>query len=210
MSVIFLSHFLKTDTPAYGGAQGTVSFEKSRSISKGDTSNNLYLKFPNHIGTHIDFPHHFSDTGKTLNDYPADFWIFNHVGFVNSSINNLEEECKNLSENIELLIIKTGFGELREEKIYWAKQPVVPSFLAKMLKKRFPNLRVFGFDLISLTSQLDKDEGKKAHIAFLSEQNILVLEDMNLSNLFRTPEKVIIAPLQITNADGVPCTIFAY
>lgn len=210
MSVIFLSYFLKVDTPVYGGIEGTVLFEESRSISKGNTSNNLYLKFPNHIGTHIDFPRHFSNTGKSLNDYPADFWIFNHVGFLNVSINSLEEECKNLSENIELLIVKTGFGELREEKVYWAEQPVVPASIAGMLKKRFPNLRVFGFDLISLTSQLDKAEGKKAHLAFLIEQNILVLEDMNLNNLFRTPQKVIIAPLQITNADGVPCTILAY
>jgi kynurenine formamidase len=79
MSIIFLSYFLNANTPVYGGAKGSVLFEELRSISKGDTSNNLYLKFPNHIGTHIDFPRHFSDTGKSLNDYSADFWIFNHA-----------------------------------------------------------------------------------------------------------------------------------
>lgn len=210
MSVIFLSYFLGENTPAYGGAEGTVLFEKSRSISNGDTSNNLYLKFPNHIGTHIDFPRHFSNTGKSINDYPADFWIFNHVGFVNSDMDSLEENCKDLPKNIEFLIVKTGFGEQREQKVYWAEQPVVPASAAEMLKKRFPDLRVFGFDLISLTSQLDKVEGKKAHLAFLIEQDILVLEDMNLNNLFKTPEKVIIVPLQIENADGAPCTILAF
>jgi arylformamidase len=79
-----------------------------------------------------------------------------------------------------------------------------------MLRKRFPHLRVFGFDLISLTGQLNKAGGKKAHLAFLTEQNILVLEDMNLSKLFESPKKVIIAPLQISNADGAPCTIIAF
>ena len=210
MSVIFLSYFLREDTPAYGGAEGTLTFEQIRSIDRGDTSNNLFLKFPNHIGTHIDFPRHFSNEGKSIDDYPAEFWIFNRVGFINSDMDSLEHNCEGLPDDIELLIVKTGFGDQRNENIYWAEQPVVPASAAEMLRKRFPHLRVFGFDLISLTSQLNKAEGKKAHLAFLTEQNILVLEDMNLNNLFATPERVIIAPLQISNADGVPCTIFAF
>ena len=210
MSVIFLSYFLREDTPAYGGAEGTLMFEQIRSIDRGDTSNNLFLKFPNHIGTHIDFPRHFSNEGKSINDYPAEFWIFNRVGFIHSDMDSLELSCKGLPDDIELLIVKTGFGDQRNENIYWAGQPVVPASAAEMLRKRFPHLRVFGFDLISLTSQLNKAEGKKAHLAFLTEQNILVLEDMNLNNLFSTPERVIIAPLQISNADGVPCTVIAF
>ncbi len=125
-------------------------------------------------------------------------------------MDSLELNCEDLPDDIELLIVKTGFGDQRNENIYWAGQPVVPASAAEMLRKRFPHLRVFGFDLISLTSQLNKAEGKKAHLAFLTEQNILVLEDMNLSHLFATPERVIIAPLQISNADGVPCTVIAF
>ena len=64
--------------------------------------------------------------------------------------------------------------------------------------------------MISLTSQLDKSEGKKAHIAFLIESDILVMEDMNLSEINHKPSRVIIAPLLINNADGVPCNIFAF
>jgi arylformamidase len=113
MSIIFLSYFLGENTPAYGGAEGTVLFEKSRSISNGDTSNNLYLKFPNHIGTHIDFPRHFSNEGKSINDYPAEFWIFNRVGFIHSDMDSLELNCEDIPNDIELLIVKTGFGDQR-------------------------------------------------------------------------------------------------
>jgi kynurenine formamidase len=57
---------------------------------------------------------------------------------------------------------------------------------------------------------LDRAEGKKAHIQFLLQNDILVLEDMDLQNLFSTPSSVIIAPLQIEGADGVPCNVISY
>ena len=36
----------------------------------------------------------------------------------------------------------------------------------QIFKEKFKNIRVFGFDMISLTSKLDRDEGKKAHLDF--------------------------------------------
>ena len=39
----------------------------------GDSCNTMHLSFPNHSGTHIDFPCHFDKDGKNLNDYPASF-----------------------------------------------------------------------------------------------------------------------------------------
>ena len=63
--------------------------------------------------------------------------------------------------------------------------------------------------MISLTSQLDKQEGKKAHIEFLVKNDILVIEDMNLENLNSTPFELIVSPLLIEDIDGSPCTIIA-
>lgn len=207
---IFLSFPLNQDTPAYGGETGSVVFERIRSIEKGDTSNNLLLRFPNHIGTHIDFPFHFDNNGKTSDAYSADFWIFKQVGFIACTITELPKKISELPGDIEILIVRTGFGKMRGQNIYWAEQPVVPAEYASMLRNAFPKLRVFGFDMISLTSKLDRTEGKKAHISFLLENEILVVEDMNLENLRECPETVVILPLQISNADGAPCSIIAY
>jgi len=207
MAITYLSHFLNTDTPAYGGETGLVNFEKIRSISKGDTSNNLKLTFPGHIGTHIDFPFHFSDTGKKCHEYPASFWYFEKVGFIECSVDEIIGKIEHLLSDIELLILKTGFGAKRVEPEYWREQPVLKKELATIFKQKFPFLRVFGFDLISLTSKLDREEGKLAHRSFLIENEILVLEDMDLSDLNYCPRQVVIAPLQIEGADGVPCTV---
>ena len=207
---IYLSYFIDEQTPAYGGAKDTIKIDRIRSIKNGDNSNNLELRFPGHIGTHIDFPYHFSNSGKKLEDYPASFWLFNKVGFIQCDIAEVGSSIKDLPSDIECLLLKTGFSVNRGAEVYWAAQPIIPASLADLLKESFPQLRVFGFDLISLTSKLDRDEGKKAHLQFLVQNNILLLEDMNLEHLNSTPSKLIVSPLQIRGADGVPCNVIAF
>lgn len=210
MQPIYLSHFIDSDTPIYGGAKGEIEIEVLRSIEKGDSSNNLQFKFPAHVGTHIDFPYHFSNYGKKSNDYPPSFWIFRKVGFLNCTIDDVEMNIDNLPSDIEILLLKTGFGANRNKEVYWSKQPVIPARFATLFKIKFPFLRVFGFDMISLTSKLDRTEGKFAHVNFLINNDILVLEDMRLEHISSTPETIIVAPLQINAADGVPCNVIAF
>ncbi len=209
MKTLFLSYFINSNTPVYGGKKNALEIVRESSINNGDSSNSSKYSFNSHIGTHIDFPLHFSNSGLACSDYCSSFWIFNDVGFVNSNVENFEQNIDNLSSEIEILLLKTSFGENRGSDIYLYNQPVIPSTWATMLKKKFPKLRVFGFDLISLTSKLDRDEGKKAHKSFLLENDILILEDMNLSELDLCPNKIIISPLLIEKSDGVPCTVIA-
>ena len=208
-SIIFLSHFININTPVYGGLKDKIIINEVNKISKGDSSNNTYLSFPAHVGTHIDFPYHFNSKAKTSSQYDVTFWIFNEVGFLECEISDIEINLNKLSINIELLILKTGFGNNREKSIYYTDQPVINANLAKKLKNRFPKLRVFGFDLISLTSKLNREEGKLAHQSFLLEEDILILEDMKLDGLKTSPKTVIVAPLLIDNIDGAPCTVIA-
>ena len=79
MNPVFLSHFLDENTPIYGGIPDTISFSSISSINQGDTANSLKIGFPNHVGTHLDFPFHFNNNGKNSSDYSADFWIFRKV-----------------------------------------------------------------------------------------------------------------------------------
>lgn len=210
MKISFLSHFINNDTPVYGGYENQIEISKKSSIEDGDTANSLNIIFNNHVGTHIDFPNHFSDTGRKSSDYEASFWVFNKVGFIECSISEFPEKINNLPKDIELLIFKSGFGKNRDKEIYWKSQPVIPSNFAKILRKEFPFLRVFGFDMISLTSKLNRVEGKKAHLDFLIKYEILILEDMNIQGLVRAPNKVIISPLQISDADGSPCNVISF
>ena len=79
---------------------------------------------------------------------------------LNCSVDKVPEIIKTLDESVEILILKTGFGQNRGKEIYWKNQPVIPAHYASLLKK-ISRIRVFGFDMISLTSLNNKEEGKK-------------------------------------------------
>jgi len=42
------------------------------SIENGDIANSSYIKMSHHTATHIDFPKHFFNEGKTLEDFPIE------------------------------------------------------------------------------------------------------------------------------------------
>tara|TARA_Y100000768_G_scaffold388745_1_gene386745 strand:- start:8784 stop:9425 length:642 start_codon:yes stop_codon:yes gene_type:complete len=212
MNIKLLSYYINEKTPTYGN-QNSFKLQNLSSIESGATANSSkWILQTNHVGTHIDFPLHFCSNGKSSNDYKPDFWIFNRVGVIESSIENFSNELDKLSEDIEILIWKSGFGQFRNDEIYWKSQPVIPSFFADLIKKKLPNVRIFGFDMISLTSKLDRDEGKKAHIKFLCDHEILIIEDMNLNDINKSTKfkKIIVSPLLVSDTNGSPCSIFGF
>ena len=76
MQSIFLSYHINFETPAYCGEKNAFLIENISSIRNGDKTNNTKISFNSHLGTHIDFPLHFYENGKSLNDYPASYWVF--------------------------------------------------------------------------------------------------------------------------------------
>ena len=75
-----------------------------------------------------------------------------------------------------------------------------------MLNEYFPNLKAIGLDVISVTSLLDRDQGRQIHQALLG-QGIRIFEDVALHHI-QTPLKEVIAlPLMLESADGAPVTM---
>ncbi len=215
--IVCLSYPLKRNTPAYGNGTG-LKIEEGHCISKGDSCNTSVWILPNHLGTHIDLPKHFVQNGKTITDYTPDFWIFHSPYLLDISpvspgkiISQDDIKLSEIRQDVDLLIIKTGFCEHRDDTIYWQKNPGFDPFIAELLRNNFPRLRVLGFDSISLSSISNRNLGRKAHKAFLSNEHpILLLEDMDLSKVNSNTllKMVIISPIFVENADGAPCTIF--
>lgn len=215
---IYLSYPLTCKTPAYGGDVSIV-IQRGKILEKGDSCNTQYWRLSNHIGTHIDFPRHFVSNGKTSSDYSPEFWILNFPIMIDISpiepswlIQPEDIPLMSATEYTDMVIIKTGFSGLRGKDIYSNQNPGFSPEVAVFLRERLPNLRVFGFDSISLSSFAHRETGREAHRAFLDHPNpILLLEDMDLSQVDHRSQlkKIIISPLRVENADGAPCTIFA-
>ena len=230
-----LSYPLCNATPVYGGGN-SPAIKPGKSISAGDSCNTFEISLTNHTGTHIDLPAHFDITGKTLTDYPPGFWFsqkihcffmdkmnrngvadmagintaFSPGELINSTkIKPLIRDAIN-NDDIEVILLKTGFCERRDSEVHWKEPPGIDPKLPDFLRERFPRLRFFGMDLISVSSFANREAGREAHRAFLNHSHpILPIEDMNLCQLPETLSNMLIAPLYIKDADGAPCTIFA-
>jgi kynurenine formamidase len=208
--VVLLSHEIDEQTPFYG--KGTsVKLKQDKSIRKGDSCNTMHWSFYNHTGTHVDVPLHFLEKGASVTDLRPEEWIFSKVLLVEVTDTETPrlvkvEDLKG-AKDCELLLIRTGYEKYRGSKSYLKDSLGLHPELADWLKTECPSIRAVGIDSISISNIKNRELGRMAHKSFL-ENNILLIEDMKLSPLGEAPDRVIIAPLLVKEADGAPCTVF--
>ena len=217
--LIYLSYILDEKTPTYGNRNKFVC-EKKSDISKGDVANDSSINSTVHIGTHIDMPLHFFEDGQTIEEFDTNYFRFTNVLFIDmlpehiivkdDLITLLKKQTN--KNSYDMLIVKTGICHRRDSEDFWKTNYGFDSSIAEYLRLEFPNVRVIGFDSISVSSFAHRMLGRESHKAFLNpKQPILLLEDMDLTHLNSTSKiiKLDIAPLRIAKCDGLPCTIIA-
>lgn len=215
--MIYLSYILEANTPTYGNRNRFEQIKKS-DISCGDVANDTSIYTTVHIGTHIDMPYHFYENGNTIEDYSADFWRFETPLFIEIEQEDLiirDKLIKKLNSirdiGYDMLIIKTGICDRRDRDEFWENNYGFHPDIYDYLVQNFPNIRVLGFDSISVSSFANRVLGREAHKRFLNPKNpILLLEDMDLRTINKDIKlkELIVSPLRISNCDGLPCTVF--
>jgi len=210
---IYLSYFISEETPLYGGSSN-IKIQQAKSIRNGDSSNTKLISFPNHVSTHIDFPSHFSDSEKTIDDYEPSTWIFNRPYFIEKKVEkdeiiDLDKELDEIPIHTDFLIIKTGFSKYRGTDTYWKHNPGLNPKLAKKIQTRLKKLKAVGIDTISVSGYQNRELGRLAHREFLISNRLLLIEDMNLIQLHTQLNKIYCFPLLIHKTDGSPVTVIA-
>ena len=214
---LYFSYVLDENTPTYGN-RNTFHIYKKSSILNGDVANDSFIETTVHIGTHIDMPFHFYENGQTIEEFDIEYFYFDNVLFLELNSNNLviKDELIDLlgkvneKEKYDSIIVKTGICYKREEEVFWKKNYGFHPEIAYFIRKKFPKVRVFGFDSISVSSFANRMIGREAHKAFLDPKKpILLIEDMDLrevsvNNIIKW---MIVVPLRIAKCDGLPCTI---
>jgi arylformamidase len=63
--------------------------------------------------------------------------------------------------------------------------------------------------MISISSPIHRDEGRRAHRELLSRDDFLIIEDMDLMEKPREIRRLILAPLMVEIMDSSPCLVLA-
>ena len=216
---LYLSYVLDTNTPTYGD-RNKFKCEKKSDMSQGDVANDSTITTTVHIGTHIDMPYHFFEEGQTIEDFDIDYFSSKKVLFIdmlpdniivkNDLLELLEKEAD--KNKYEFLIIKTGICHKRGEEVFWKSNYGFDPSIAEYLRENFSNIRIIGFDSVSVSSFANRMLGRESHRAFLDPENpLLILEDMDLCELKKSSiiNEMDIVPLRISKCDGLPCTVLA-
>lgn len=210
-----MSHLLTEDTPSYGDRDQIIISPNSQ-IVNGQGANTSTINFSNnHLGTHMDTPFHFSVDGKKTMDYNANDFYFTKVAIVKCPCNQaklIQRQDLNLDtvpDDTEFLLIDTGYEQYRNEDKYHNDNPGLHASLAVRLRGEFKDLRVIGFDSISLTSWKYRPEGREGHKAFLcGDKPFLIIEDVSFKDLGDNEiDWAVIAPLRTIDGNGGPVTI---
>lgn len=188
-----------------------------------------FLKIGTHTATHIDAPYHISKTGKTLNDFPADWFVgmgmvldFSSKGemykITREDIMAYEEELR----QVDFAILNTGW-----EPYYGTWDFFRHPYLSGEAAKAFTEVGIrivgtdgssadaaFGFStakrlsnpsFMDILENMERENVRnEAHTALLGCDCLIVEYLCNLENLPKEPAFYSFLPLKIEEADGSP------
>lgn len=212
----YLSHALTSTMPIYGSSNATIDIEQRKSIGDGDSCNTYWIGLENHWGTHVDAPAHFFDGAQSIAGFPADYWRFKRPQVIEISCSedaliSIEHLESKIDDMTDLLLIKTGFQQFRGEEKYSTNNPGIDSEVGLWLRSRYKSIKAIGFDFVSASSYQNREEGRRAHKAFLDPSAagnpILIIEDMALDMDLVSLKEVWVVPLLMKGIDSAPCTV---
>lgn len=184
-----------------------ICIERVSSVSQGDDFNISRLELGSHVLTHVDAPRHLTDRGTPVDRLPLDLLIGPAVVVEPNPSGNLitATDLGQLGiRKTERLLIKTRNSELWmggpydfEREFVSLSKDAARWLLAKGIK-------LVGIDYLSV--EPFEANGHAVHRTFL-ENEIVILEGLNLSQVAEGRYLLICLPLKVRDADGAPARV---
>ncbi|MCZ7556724.1 MAG: cyclase family protein [Bacteroidia bacterium] len=193
-----ISRPLDMHTPVY---PGDPPFDRTviHSMREGAGYNLSTLRMSAHIGTHVDAPYHFIDTGLRIDEIPPERWISSAVVVEVSGIPLMD------SEHFRNAGLRPGDSVLLKSNTNRAPDAHPDDFhaistdAARWLVERGVN--IIGIDALSIEQY--HDPSFPVHQILLGA-GVLILEGLHLDDVPAGRYTLFVAPLLITGGDGAP------
>lgn len=174
-------------------------YERTMTIANSGVANVGKLTMSTHIGTHVDAPYHYDETGLKIREVPLEVFIgkarvIDVSGF--SEVGRQELERYDF-DNVSRILLKTGSHVDVTEfpKRYTVLNPDV----GILLKER--GVRLLGVDTPSVDA-VDSEQLPVHHTLYANE--VFILENLVLRQLEPGDYELIALPLALSDADGSP------
>lgn len=184
-----------------------VELTQMSSIQDGDNANVSQIKMSVHTGTHIDAPHHFIESGETIDQLPLEKLIGQVL------VMEIDEEIDIITESVlthhrDWLKLKAESKVLFKTRnsSLWKTYPTAFQSDYVGIDKSGANLLAnLGLDLIGMDylSVAPFNETLEPHEILLA-QDIILLEGINLSEIDGGIYQLYCLPLNIVDCDGAP------
>lgn len=204
MHIIDLTHTIHPGITVYPGTPQPV-FDKANTI-KDNGFAEMKLTLVTHTGTHIDAPCHILEGKKSLDDFPAGYFMGDAVVIDCRNIENglitkdLLQAHEDVLPVVRFVLLQTGWSLKWMTESYFEGFPVLATDAAEYLTHF--RLHGIGMDCISIDGM--DDENLPNHHTVLSH-DILIIE--NLTHLDLLPASGFVfqcLPIKIKGADGAP------
>ena len=201
MKYVDLTMMLNEEIPVYPGDSKPIIVQSDTIRTSGWNEKEYTLR--SHHGTHIDFPLHIIENGKTQNDYKIDKFIGNGKVFDVRGKKQITEDLKDIKEG-DIVLFCTGCSKFVKdfEKYHNTAPTITEEFAIKLVEKK---VKIIGLD----TWSADKGKPFPIHKKLLSNDVLIIEGLVNLEELLGKKFKIFIAPLKLDNFDGSPCRVFA-
>jgi arylformamidase len=202
-----ISVAIHPDLPVWEG-DPPVMIISSASIERGDIANVSRLEIGAHTGTHIDAPVHFVPGRKgvdqlVLETLMGPAYVVDLTAVVRE-VHAYDFDQANIPQGTRRLLCRTTNSSL------WSKSPPTfdPDFVgispdgAKWLIDH--GIKLVGVDYLGVERFDSVGNGAPTHHLLL-ENELVIIEGLDLSNIEAGEYELICLPVKIKNSDGAPC-----
>lgn len=185
----------------------SYSANQVSSLETGQKFNLYHMHLCNHVGTHVDFPAHTIQGGKTSSDFPIEYLtgpgIIIKVPSVDKSITK-DFVSKQSIVNNDIVFFKTANSKQSKHQPFIEQYVYIEPDAAKELLEK--GVKIVGVDYISIDKHDDED--LTVHNMLLSKE-ILIVEGLELSSIPEGRYEIFIMPLKVPDMDGLPARVTA-
>lgn len=159
------------------------------------------MRLTSHLGTHIDVPAHIFQAGKSICDFPLEKFSGRGICL---SVNEIEKLDISLLDNIDYLLVYTGWDKYWNNDKYFENYPVLSKNIIEKIADS--HLKGIGIDCISPDSH--SSEELENHKILLNNEKIIVENLCCLEKLLGKRFYFLCFPLKI-DIDGSPVRAIA-